>query len=98
MLMTPLRGRVRSRRRGRIKLYLATGQSLLVTRLLKDFEEMLVPYRFYRVHHSHVINLAYIWKYIRGENGQVVLKNGDVIDVARRKKDEFLKLIAKSDY
>ena len=75
------------------KLYLLNGQALLVTRLLKDFEEMLLPYRFYRVHHSHVINLSHIKKYIRGEGGQVVMQNGDVIDVARRKKEEFLKLI-----
>jgi two-component system LytT family response regulator len=75
------------------KLYLLSGQTLLVTRLLKDFEEMLLPYRFCRVHHSHVINLSYIKKYIRGEGGQVVMQNGDVIDVARRKKEEFLKLI-----
>jgi two-component system LytT family response regulator len=76
------------------KLHLLSGQTFLVTRLLKDFEEMLLPYRFYRVHHSHVINLTYIEKYIRGEGGQIVMQNGDVIDVARRKKDEFLKLIA----
>ncbi|HEY2720786.1 MAG TPA: LytTR family DNA-binding domain-containing protein [Chitinophagaceae bacterium] len=76
------------------KLYLLNSQSMLVTRLLKDFEEMLLPYHFYRVHHSHVINLNYIKKYIRGEGGQVVMQNGDVIDVARRKKEEFLKLIA----
>jgi two-component system, LytTR family, response regulator len=75
------------------KLYLLNGHTLLVTRLLKDFEEMLLPYRFYRVHHSHVINLSYIKKYIRGEGGQVVMRNGDVVDVARRKKEEFLKLI-----
>jgi len=75
------------------KLYLLNGQTILVTRLLKDFEEMLLPYRFYRVHHSHLINLSYIKKYIRGEGGQVVMQNGDMIDVARRKKDEFLKLI-----
>ncbi len=75
------------------KLYLLNGHTLLVTRLLKDFEEMLLPYRFYRIHHSHVINLSYIKKYIRGEGGQVVMRNGDVIDVARRKKEEFLKLI-----
>jgi two-component system LytT family response regulator len=77
------------------KLYLLNGHTLLVTRLLKDFEEMLLPYRFYRVHHSHLINLSYIKRYIRGEGGQVVMQNGDTIDVARRKKDEFLKLIAE---
>jgi len=76
------------------KLFFTDGKSLLVTKLLKDFEDMLLPYNFYRVHNSHLINLAYIKKYIRGEGGQVIMQNGDVIDVARRKKEEFLKLIA----
>ena len=67
---------------------------MLVTKLLKDFEDLLLSYRFYRIHNSHLINLNYIQKYIRGEGGQVVLQNGDVVDVARRKKDEFLRLIA----
>lgn len=76
------------------KLFLSDGKTMLVTKLLKDFEEMLLPYRFYRVHNSHLINLNYIKKYIRGEGGQVILQTGEAIDVARRKKDEFLKLIA----
>ncbi|MBX9785502.1 MAG: LytTR family DNA-binding domain-containing protein [Chitinophagaceae bacterium] len=76
------------------KLFLSDGKTMLVTKLLKDFEDMLAPYRFYRVHNSHLINLNYIKKYIRGEGGQVVLQTGETIDVARRKKDEFLKLIA----
>ncbi len=75
------------------KLFFIEGKSILVTKLLKDFEDMLVPYNFYRVHNSHLINLNYIKKYIRGEGGQVMMQNGDVIDVARRKKEEFLKLI-----
>jgi two-component system LytT family response regulator len=76
------------------KIFFNGGKTMLVTKLLKDFEDMLVPYRFYRVHNSHLINLNYIHKYIRGEGGQVVLQNGDVVDVSRRKKEEFLRLIA----
>jgi two-component system LytT family response regulator len=75
------------------KLILQTGQSLLVTRQLKDFEELLSDYRFYRVHHSHLINLNYITRYIRGDGGQIAMRNGDLIDVSRRKKEVFLKLI-----
>jgi len=75
------------------RVFLKEGKQILVTRLLKDFEDMLLPYRFFRVHNSHLINLNYIQKYIRGEGGQVIMQNGDAIDVSRRKKDEFLKLI-----
>jgi len=75
------------------KLFLLEGKSILVTKLLKEFEDLLVPYQFFRVHNSHLINLKYIKKYIRGEGGQVIMQNGDVIDVSRRKKDEFLKSI-----
>jgi two-component system LytT family response regulator len=75
------------------KLILQNGQHLLVTRQLKDFEELLQDYRFYRVHHSHLVNLNFIAKYIRGDGGQIAMRNGDMIDVSRRKKEVFLKLI-----
>jgi two-component system LytT family response regulator len=75
------------------KVVLQNGHQLLVTRQLKDFEELLQDYRFYRVHHSHLINLNFIAKYTRGDGGQITMRNGDVIDVSRRKKEVFLKLI-----
>jgi len=75
------------------RVIIQDGQPLLVTRQLKDFEELLQDYRFYRVHHSHLINLNYISKYVRGDGGQITMRNGDVIDVSRRKKEVFLKLI-----
>jgi two-component system, LytTR family, response regulator len=75
------------------RLIMQNNQQLLVTRQLKDFEELLLDYRFYRIHHSHLINLNYITKYVRGDGGQVTMRNGDVIDVSRRKKEVFLKLI-----
>ena len=74
-------------------LHLISGKNVTVTRLLKDFEEMLLSYRFFRIHHSHLINLDYIKKYIR--SGQVEMENGDLIDVSRRKKEEFLKLLSR---
>ena len=76
------------------RLYLNNKHTVLVTKLLKDFEELLTPYRFFRVHNSHLINLNYISKYIRGDGGQVVMENGDVVDVSRRKKEQFLGLLA----
>lgn len=77
-------------------IYLTDGKKTLVTRLLGDFEEMLLPYNFFRVHNSHLVNLKYVKKYIRGEGGQVVMQDGEVIDVSRRKKDEFLKALSNT--
>lgn len=76
------------------KIYFNNNRTLTVTKLLKDFEDMLVPYHFYRVHNSHLINLNYIQKYLRGNGGRIIMQDGTEIEVARRKKDEFLKMIA----
>jgi len=75
------------------KIFLTDNKSMMVTKILKDFEEMLLPYNFYRVHNSHLINLTYIQKYVRSEGGHVMLQDGTLIDISRRKKEEFLKMI-----
>ncbi len=74
--------------------HLANNKKITVAKTLKDFEELLPAGTFIRIHHSYIININCIEKYIKGEGGQVVMKNGAVLDVARRKKEEFLKAIA----
>jgi two-component system LytT family response regulator len=66
---------------------------LLASRTLKEFEDLLPDHMFFRPHHSHIINLNYIKKYIKGDGGQIEMQNGHFVDVARRKKEEFLKAI-----
>jgi len=63
------------------------------SRTLKDFEELLPSSLFLRIHHSYIVNKNFVEKYIRGEGGQVVLTNGAILDVSKRKKAEFLKAI-----
>ena len=76
-------------------LYFDDQSKLLASRTLKDFEDILPADTFFRIHNSHMINLNFIKKYIRGDGGQVEMTNGDSILVSRRKKDEFLKLIGR---
>lgn len=73
--------------------YLADNRKITATKTLKDFEEILPASMFIRIHHSYIINKNGIEKYIKGEGGQVVMKNGVTLDVARRKKEEFMKAI-----
>lgn len=74
-------------------LYFINHPKLLASRTLKEFEDMLPPDIFFRTHHSHIINLHYIKRYIKGDGGQIEMQNGNFVDVARRKKEEFLKTI-----
>lgn len=66
---------------------------LLTTRTLRDFEEMLPGNQFFRPHHSYIINVNYIKRYIKGDGGQIELSNGHYVDVSRSKKSDFLKII-----
>jgi two-component system LytT family response regulator len=61
----------------------------------KDYEELLSPATFIRMHHSWIINKNHIQKYIKGEGGQVIMCNGKTLDVARRRKDEFVSQITQ---
>ena len=74
-------------------IFLSPIQKYLVSRTLKEFEELLPAENFVRIHHSHIINKFYVEKYIRGEGGQVVMRNGTVLDVSKRKKTDFLQAI-----
>lgn len=74
-------------------IYLANKTKITASKTLKDFEELLPETIFFRTHHSHLINLDYIKRYIKGDGGQIELQNGNYVDVSRRKKEEFLKAI-----
>ena len=78
---------------GYTQFYLIDGKKILVSRNLKEYEEMLDGYGFYRIHQSHFINLKYIDHYSKTEGGAVVMKDNSELPVARRKKESFLKLL-----
>ncbi len=75
-------------------IYLQEEQKLMVSKKLKDFEQVLSESGFCRVHHASLINLHHVQKYIKGDGGYVVLSEGHHVDISRRKKDDFLRLIS----
>lgn len=56
---------------------------------IKEFEEQLQDYHFFRCHHSHIVNLKNVKSYQKGEGGVIELNNGETIPVSKNKK-EFL--------
>ena len=75
--------------------YLTNKNKIVVAKTLKEFEEMLDGYNFFRVHNSHLINLSHIKNYVKGEGGIVTMMDDSSVDVSRRRKEEFLKRLAE---
>jgi two-component system LytT family response regulator len=74
--------------------FLVDGRRIMISKTLKESEELLVDYKFIRHHRSHLVNISYIKKYVKSDGGYIVLADGTKIPVSRRKKDvmvEYLK-------
>lgn len=74
-------------------LYLVSGKNLTVTRTLKEIESLLDAKQFFRVHHSHIINLEMIKKYHRGQGGTAELTDGSLVEVSSSRKNELLDIL-----
>jgi two-component system LytT family response regulator len=72
--------------------FVLVGQPpLLVSRTLKEYEELLSGSDFLRIHQSHLINADHVKRYIKGSGGYVQLSDDSIIEVSRRKKDELMR-------
>ncbi len=73
------------------KIFFTDKKQLLVSKPLKEFEELLTDVDFFRVHNSHLINLQQMESYLQGEGGFALMSDGTQVEVSRRRKAEFLK-------
>ncbi|MCU0394676.1 MAG: LytTR family DNA-binding domain-containing protein [Chitinophagaceae bacterium] len=74
-------------------IYLKDKEKILVSRNLKDFEDMLPDNIFCRIHHSSIININYVKQYFKGRGGEVEMQDGEIILISTRKKADFFKMI-----
>lgn len=66
------------------------GEKIFVSKTMKQFEQTLEHHNFMRVQQSHLIHLKYLQEYIRKDGGYVKMKNGDLVPISTRKKQEIL--------
>jgi two-component system LytT family response regulator len=71
--------------------FMKDNHKYIVSRQIKEYEELLDGNGFFRIHQSFIINLFYIKRYLKGSGGTVIMDNGKEIDVAVRRKEEFLR-------
>jgi two-component system LytT family response regulator len=76
------------------EFYFKNGKKLVVSRTLKEYETLLEDSNFCRVHNSHLVNLRFVSKYLKGEGGYLVLEDGTSIEVSTRKKPVVMQRLA----
>jgi two-component system LytT family response regulator len=73
--------------------FFSNGTKLLVSKTLKENEELLKDYNFIRPHKSHLINVMYIKSFNKQEGGYILLTDGSRVPVSRRKKEMIVDII-----
>lgn len=74
------------------RFYINDGKKIFISKVLKDYEDLLEDCGFMRVHKSHIINLNYIDRFDKHEGGYVILKDQSSIPVSFRKKDKLMQM------
>ena len=71
-------------------IFLNNKQKYTSSKTLQEYEEILASKNFFRIHKAHLINIAFVHKYIKGEGGYVVMADNTTLEVSRRRKNELL--------
>lgn len=75
------------------EFFFGDGKKLLVTKTLKEFEDILTDHGFYRVHQSHLINTKFIKEFIKTDGGYILMTNGNSIPVSTRKRAQVIEML-----
>lgn len=75
------------------KFYIKNHKPLLISKTLKEYEELLTEHGFERIHQSHLINLSYLKSYIKTDGGYVIMADNTNIPISQRKKERLQELI-----
>lgn len=75
------------------KFYIKNSKPILISKTLKEYEELLTEHGFERIHQSHLINLAYLKSYIKKDGGYVIMADNVNLPISQRKKERLQELL-----
>ena len=75
-------------------VFLSDGRKKVISKTLKEFEDLLVPYNFFRPHNSHLVNLARVREFIRADGGYLVMENKMKIPVSKNRKEKLMEQLS----
>ncbi len=80
------------------KFYISSSHPILISKNLKEYEELLTPQGFVRTHHSYIVNPAKIKMYDKTDGGALILEEGHSIPISQRRKEQVMQLLEKNNF
>lgn len=77
------------------KFYIKNNKPVLISKTLKEYEDLLTEHGFERIHQSHLINLSYLKSYIKKDGGYVIMADNSNLPISQRKKERLQELLSK---
>jgi two-component system LytT family response regulator len=77
-------------------IHMKDMHKLVISKTLKDFEDLLDDDQFARIHKSYIVNLKYIKEYSTIDGGIVKMTDGNQWSISRRQLDMFLEKMKKA--
>jgi len=78
-------------------IYLTDGSSILVSKTLKEYEEILSEEKFIRVHQSHLINALHVASFEKRDGGYLKMSDGSTVTISRQRKEFVLSTLSRSN-
>lgn len=76
-------------------VHFADKTKLILSRPLKEMEDLLLPFNFLRVHHSHLINLSHVKRYVKADGGYIEMTTGDQVTISRQRREMIIEILMK---
>lgn len=70
--------------------YLTSNKTILVSRTLKEWDELLTSHQFIRTHQSHLVNSIHVKSFVKKDGGYILMNNGSTVSVSKYKKEQTL--------
>ncbi len=77
------------------KFYVKNRKPILISKTLKEYEEMLTEHGFARIHQSHLINLAYVKSYVKKDGGFVLMRDDVQLPISQRKREQIQLILTR---
>ena len=77
------------------KFFIKNRKPILISKTLKEYEELLTEHDFVRIHQSHLINFSYVKSYVKKDNGFVLMADDSQLPISQRKREQLQEILLR---